>query len=85
MLSLCLLTLSGQALEAAVTSGSKQYFLGTDSAPHERSTKETSCGCAGIYSAPIALLLYAQVFEQVSSIVLSESLEASALGTIYCI
>ncbi|EFJ32509.1 hypothetical protein SELMODRAFT_86169 [Selaginella moellendorffii] len=53
-----------QALIKAVTSGSKKYFLGTDSAPHEKRAKEASCGCAGIYSAPVALPLYAQVFEE---------------------
>lgn len=56
----------GQAIVAAVTSGSKRFFLGTDSAPHERRRKECSCGCAGIYNAPVALSLYAKVFEDVS-------------------
>lgn len=55
----------GQALTKAITSGSKRYFIGTDSAPHERKTKEASCGCAGIYNAPIALPLYAQAFDKV--------------------
>ncbi|CAM6087034.1 unnamed protein product [Calypogeia fissa] len=64
-----------QALVSAVTSGSKQYFLGTDSAPHERHTKEASCGCAGIYSSPIALPLYAQVFDQAGAL---DKLEAFA-------
>lgn len=50
---------------SAVTSGSKRFFIGTDSAPHERRRKESSCGCAGIYSAPVALSLYAKVFEEV--------------------
>jgi dihydroorotase (homodimeric type) len=58
-----------QALVAAVTSGSPRYFLGTDSAPHERLTKEAPCGCAGIFSAPIALPLYAQAFEEVPFVV----------------
>lgn len=53
-----------QALIKAAVSGSKQFFLGTDSAPHVQSAKETDCGCAGIYSAPAALELYAEVFEQ---------------------
>jgi dihydroorotase len=52
-----------RALVAAATSGSAKFFLGTDSAPHERDTKEHACGCAGCYSAPLALELYAQVFE----------------------
>ena len=51
-----------QLLKAA-TSGSSKFFLGTDSAPHARPAKETSCGCAGIYSAPAALELYAEIFE----------------------
>jgi hypothetical protein len=68
----CVLTVtesscSGQAIVSAVTSGSRQYFLGTDSAPHDKRMKECSCGCAGIYSAPVALSLYAKVFEQVIS------------------
>ncbi len=53
-----------RALVKAATSGSKQFFLGTDSAPHARADKESDCGCAGIYSAPAALELYAEVFEQ---------------------
>lgn len=52
-----------QALVAAAISGDPRFFLGTDSAPHARSTKETGCGCAGCYSAPIALALYAEVFD----------------------
>jgi dihydroorotase len=65
---------SGQAIVSAVTSGSRQYFLGTDSAPHDKRMKECSCGCAGIYSAPVALSLYAKVFEQVISFFFSVSL-----------
>ncbi|XP_059290166.1 dihydroorotase, mitochondrial isoform X1 [Lycium ferocissimum] len=53
-----------QALVSAVTSGSKRFFLGTDSAPHDRQRKECSCGCAGIYNAPVALSVYAKVFEK---------------------
>ena len=52
-----------QALRAAVASGSSKFFLGTDSAPHEKHLKESACGCAGCYSAWSALELYAQVFE----------------------
>jgi len=51
------------ALVKAATSGSKKFFLGTDSAPHARNTKEISCGCAGCYTAPHALELYAEAFE----------------------
>jgi dihydroorotase len=52
-----------QALIAAATGGSPKFFLGTDSAPHGAHTKENACGCAGCYSAPVALPLYAEVFE----------------------
>ncbi|MFW2438818.1 MAG: dihydroorotase [Arenicellales bacterium] len=51
------------ALVAAAISGNKKFFLGTDSAPHDRAAKESSCGCAGMFSSPVALELYAQVFE----------------------
>ena len=53
-----------QALVAAATGGSPRYFLGTDSAPHERSTKENACGCAGMFTAHAALELYAEAFER---------------------
>src|SRR5438874_153432 len=53
-----------QALRRAATSGNSAFFLGTDSAPHAVPTKETACGCAGIFSAPAALELYAEVFEE---------------------
>lgn len=52
------------ALRAAATSGSPKYFLGTDSAPHPQSAKESGCGCAGIFNAPHALESYATVFEE---------------------
>jgi dihydroorotase len=52
-----------QALREVVASGSPKFFLGTDSAPHEKHRKESSCGCAGCYSAWSAIELYAQVFE----------------------
>ena len=52
------------AIRRAATSGSTKYFLGTDSAPHDISAKETACGCAGIFNAPFALESYATVFEQ---------------------
>ncbi|KAJ8749207.1 hypothetical protein K2173_018680 [Erythroxylum novogranatense] len=57
-----------QAIVAAVTSGSKKIFLGTDSAPHEKSRKERPCGCAGIFNAPVALALYAKVFEEAGAL-----------------
>lgn len=52
------------ALRRAATSGSAKFFLGTDSAPHHRHTKETACGCAGIFNAPFALESYLQVFDE---------------------
>ncbi len=63
------------ALIAAATSGSKKFFLGTDSAPHPREGKENSCGCAGIYSAHAAIELYAEAFEAAGAI---DKLEAFA-------
>jgi dihydroorotase len=52
-----------EALVAAATSGNPKFFLGTDSAPHSRSTKENACGCAGSFTAPAAIELYAEVFD----------------------
>lgn len=52
-----------EALVAAATSGNPKFFLGTDSAPHAKTAKETSCGCAGIYTAHAALEFYAEAFE----------------------
>jgi len=52
------------ALRAAATSGSPKFFLGTDTAPHMREAKESSCGCAGIFNAPFALESYLTVFEE---------------------
>ena len=51
------------ALVEAATSGDPHFFLGTDSAPHAVSAKETACGCAGIFNAPTAIELYAEVFD----------------------
>lgn len=53
-----------QALIKAATSGSPMFFLGTDTAPHKQTDKESACGCAGIFSAPNALALYAQMFDE---------------------
>ncbi|MDN3680613.1 dihydroorotase [Vibrio tapetis subsp. quintayensis] len=64
-----------QALVEAATSGSKKFFLGTDSAPHSKGNKEAACGCAGSYTAHAAVELYAEVFEQEEKI---EHLEAFA-------
>jgi dihydroorotase len=52
------------AVRKAATSGSPKFFLGTDSAPHARGAKESSCGCAGIFNAPFALESYASVFDE---------------------
>jgi dihydroorotase len=52
------------ALRKAATSGSPQFFLGTDSAPHSISAKEAACGCAGIFNAPFALESYITIFEE---------------------
>ena len=53
-----------QALLDVVASGSRKFFLGTDSAPHQRQTKEAACGCAGCFSTHAAIELYAEVFEE---------------------
>ena len=63
------------ALVDAATSGNPRFFLGTDSAPHARSAKESACGCAGIFSAHAALELYAEVFAAAGR---TERLEAFA-------
>ncbi len=62
-------------LQEAVRSGSPKFFLGSDSAPHSRFTKESACGCAGCYSAWSALELYAQVFDDLGIL---DKLEAFA-------
>jgi dihydroorotase len=56
------------ALIEAATSGSPKFFLGTDSAPHARGAKESACGCAGAFTAPAALELYATAFEQAGAL-----------------
>jgi dihydroorotase len=56
------------ALLEAATSGNPRFFLGTDSAPHEKGAKESACGCAGCYSAFNALGLYAEAFESVGKL-----------------
>jgi dihydroorotase len=52
------------ALRKAAVSGNPKFFLGTDSAPHAAAAKESACGCAGIYNAPVAMSAYATVFEE---------------------
>tara|TARA_S200000501_G_scaffold316502_1_gene309420 strand:+ start:4128 stop:5168 length:1041 start_codon:yes stop_codon:yes gene_type:complete len=56
------------ALIEAATSGNPKFFLGTDSAPHHKGDKEAACGCAGIYTAPGALELYTEVFDQADAL-----------------
>ncbi len=53
-----------QALQDIVTSGNERFFLGTDSAPHPKEKKEAACGCAGCFTAPAAIEMYAEAFEQ---------------------
>jgi dihydroorotase len=57
-----------QALLRAATSGSKKFFLGTDSAPHAKDKKEAACGCAGAYTAHAAIELYAEAFEEAGAL-----------------
>ena len=64
-----------EKLVEAATSGNPKFFLGTDSAPHPKSVKETASGCAGIYTAHAAIELYAEAFEQAGSL---DKLEAFA-------
>jgi len=64
-----------QALIEAATSGDKKFFLGTDSAPHSKNDKESSCGCAGCFSHPAAIELYTEVFDQAGAL---DKLEAFA-------
>jgi dihydroorotase len=57
-----------EALVEAAISGNPKFFLGTDSAPHLTSLKENACGCAGCFSAPVALELYAEAFEKAGAL-----------------
>jgi dihydroorotase len=57
-----------RALLETIASGDPRFFLGTDSAPHARHTKEAACGCAGIYSAHAAIELYAEAFDAVGAL-----------------
>jgi dihydroorotase len=70
------------ALRRAATSGDPRFFLGTDSAPHPLHAKECACGCAGVFSAPVALACYAQVFEEEGALDLLEDF-ASRRGPAY--
>jgi dihydroorotase len=64
-----------QSLVRAAVSGHERFFLGTDSAPHARAGKENACGCAGIFSAPVALEAYADLFDRLGAL---DRLEAFA-------
>ena len=68
----CLPILKRQTHQAKLievaTSSNPKFFLGTDSAPHSKNAKENACGCAGCYSAPTAIELYAQAFDQAGKI-----------------
>ncbi len=64
-----------QALLKIIRSGSKKFFLGTDSAPHHKHAKESACGCAGIFSAHAAIEIYASIFEKQNAL---DKLEAFA-------
>ncbi|HAW6249343.1 TPA: dihydroorotase [Legionella pneumophila] len=57
-----------KALQVAATSGNPKFFAGTDSAPHAINAKENACGCAGIYSAPYAVALYTQIFDELNQL-----------------
>ena len=57
-----------QALLRVATSGNAKFFLGTDSAPHAKHTKEAACGCAGMYTAHTAMELYAEAFDAVGAL-----------------
>jgi len=74
-----------QALREVVASGSSKFFLGTDSAPHEKHRKESSCGCAGCYSAWSALELYAEVFEDLGVIEKLEGFASHYGPDFYCL
>ena len=65
------------ALLAAATSGNARFFLGTDSAPHERGNKESACCGAGCYTALHALELYASAFASVGKISMLEDFASS--------
>jgi dihydroorotase len=64
-----------QALVAAAISDNRRFFLGTDSAPHAQSTKESACGCAGCYTSHAGIELYAEAFDEVGAL---DRLEAFA-------
>ncbi|WP_392561863.1 dihydroorotase [Orbus sturtevantii] len=72
-----------QKLMQAVTSGCDRFFLGTDSAPHQKNSKESACGCAGVFNAPVALSVYAHIFEQANALDKLEAFVAINGATFY--
>ncbi len=74
-----------QALRDVVVTGSAKFFLGTDSAPHEKARKESACGCAGCYSAWSALELYAQVFDELGALDKLEGFASHYGADFYCL
>ncbi|HHQ69445.1 MAG TPA: dihydroorotase, partial [Halothiobacillaceae bacterium] len=62
-----------QALLQAIVDDSGRFFMGTDSAPHPQSAKESACGCAGAFTAPVALEMYATAFDEINRL---DALEA---------
>jgi dihydroorotase len=74
-----------EALVAAATSDDPRFFLGTDSAPHAKHTKEAACGCAGIFSAPAAIELYAEAFEQAGRLDRLEAFASERGADFYCV
>ncbi|HXO03790.1 MAG TPA: dihydroorotase [Stellaceae bacterium] len=73
------------ALRRAATSGSPRFFLGTDSAPHAIPTKETACGCAGIFTAASALELYTEVFDEEGALDRFEAFASLNGPQFYCL
>lgn len=65
------------ALLNAATSGNSKFFLGSDSAPHAVERKESSCGCAGIFSSHAALCLYAEAFDSVGKLTMLEDFSST--------
>jgi dihydroorotase len=74
-----------EALVQAAISGSKKFFLGTDSAPHAQHAKENDCGCAGCYTAHAAIEMYAEVFEQAGALDRLEGFASFYGADYYCL
>ncbi len=74
-----------QALVRAAISGNAKFFLGTDSAPHAKHTKEAACGCAGIYTAHAAMELYAEAFEAANALDKLEAFASFYGADFYCL